>query len=224
MVSRAVKLPKCTFHPEVIAVGKCVNCGRYFCNFCLEVVEKLVGERCVECLSANELKQRTSIKKFSLLYVTGFLASLTLAVLGFQSIQPPYFTSALMGEYWWITVMDWMEKKTPEPIVWLAIVATIGFVFFAFFDVRGTLKLRRTLPEHGFCPKCGKVLFGNRVCQNCGKELLIPPPEYPDIKWLRDYLKMKEKTMVNYEEELARRRKAIRTKYRRRKRIVRPPE
>lgn len=221
-MSRRDRLPKCTFHPDTIAVGKCVNCERPFCNLCLEEVEKLVGERCVECLSAKELKQRTSFRKFTILYITGFIASLTLAILGFQSIQPPYSTEILLGPYWWIAVADWIDKKTPEPIVYLAMGATVAFIFFAWLDIRGTLKLRKILPAHGFCPRCGMVLFGRQVCQNCGKEINISTPAYPDIVWLREYLKMKEKALFDYEEEVDKRKKEIRTKYRRRrKRVVR---
>lgn len=224
-LSKKDRLPRCTFHPDIIAVGKCVTCGRPFCNVCLEEVEKLVGERCVECLSSKELKQRTSFRKFLILYVTGFVASMTLAFFGFQSIQPPYLWSALFGQYWWVVVANWLENKTPEPIVYLALAATAGFIVFAFLDIRGTLKLRRTLPEHGFCPRCGSVLFGRRVCPSCGEEIPITPPDYPDIFWLREYLKMKEKTLIDYEKELEKKRKEIRTKYRRRrKRVVRPSE
>lgn len=220
-MSRRDRFPRCTFHPDTIAVGKCVNCERPFCHICLEEVEKLVGERCVECLSANELKQRTAFRKYIILYVTGFLASLVLAIIGYQSIQPPFLESTLLGPLWWLAVWNWIDSKTPEPIVYLAMVAAIGFPIFGFLDIRGTLKLRKTIPEHGFCPKCGAVLFGKSVCPNCGKEILITPPAYPDILWLREYLKMKEKVPVDYEKEEEKKKKEIRTKYRRRrKRIV----
>lgn len=211
------KLPKCTFHPDIVSVGKCGNCGRFFCNLCLDKVEKLGGERCVECLSVKELKQRTRISKYIILYVTGSLASLILAILGFQSSQPPFLASALLGPFWWIVVMNWMQSKTPEAIFYMAIFAAIGFPVFAALDIRSTLRLRRSLPEHGFCPKCGVVLFGKKICPNCEKEILISPPTYPDIAWLREYLKMKQKVLVDYEEELTKRKKLLRTKYRRRR-------
>jgi len=224
-LSRKDKLQKCTFHPDIVAVGKCGNCGRPFCNLCLEEVEKLGGERCVECLSAKELKQRTRISKYIILYITGFVLSFILAILGFQSSQPPFLASALLGQFWWLAVANWMQSKIPEPIFYMAIVATIGFLVFAALDIRSTLRLRRSLPEHGFCPKCGSVLFGKNICPNCEKEILISPPAYPDILWLREYLKMKEKVVVDYEEELAKRKKLLRTKYRRRrKRLVGPRE
>ncbi|MEM2144259.1 MAG: hypothetical protein QW279_02780 [Candidatus Jordarchaeaceae archaeon] len=219
------KLQKCTFHPDIVAKGKCDNCGRFFCNLCLEEVEKLGGERCVECLSTKELKQRTRISKYLLLYVTGFLASFLLVISSFQSLQPPFLISALLGQFWWIAVMNWMQSKTPDPVFYMAIAAAIGFPIFAALDVRSTLRLRRSLPEHGFCPKCGSVLFGKNICPNCKTEIQISSlPIYPDITWLREYLRMKEKTVVDYEEEVAKRKKLLRTKYRRRKRPVEPKE
>ncbi len=222
-MSRKDRLPRCTFHPDLIATGKCVNCERSFCSICLEEVEKLIGERCVECLSTKELKSRTSFRKFMILYVVGFVASFTLAITGFQSIQPPYFSMALSGPFWWLIAANWIESKTPEPIVYMAIIATIAFLIFAWFDIRGTLRLRKTLPERGFCPKCGSVLFGRNICPNCEKEIQISTRAYPDILWLREYLKMEEKFLADYEEEADKRKKEIRTKYRRRrKRIVRP--
>ncbi|MEM3586889.1 MAG: hypothetical protein QXO71_06145 [Candidatus Jordarchaeaceae archaeon] len=223
-MSRNDKPQKCTFHPDMISVGKCSDCGRFFCNICLEE-EKIGIEKCVECFSAKELKQRTHISRYLVLYVTGSLASFFLAIIGFQSLQPPFLTSALLGQFWWVVVMNWMQSKTPEPIFYMAIIATIGFPSFAILDIRSTLRLRRTLPEHGFCSKCGSVLFGKKICSNCGKEIPISPPPYPDIVWLRKYLRMKEKVAVNYEEELARKKKLLRTKYRgRRKRTFESKE
>jgi hypothetical protein len=221
---RKDKLPKCTFHPDIVSVGKCDNCGRFFCDLCLEGVEKLGGEKCVECLSVKELKQRTRISKYILLYIIGTVASLGLAILGFQSLQPPFLASSLLGPFWWVAVMNWMQSKTPEPIFYMAIVAAIGFPAFATLDIRSTLRLRRSLPEHGFCPKCGSVLFGKKICANCEKELLISPPTYPDITWLRKYLRMKEKVAVDYEEQLTKRKKLLRTKYRGRRRKSAPGE
>ena len=228
-MSRKDKPPKCTFHPDIIAVGKCANCGRPFCNVCLEETKKKPGKRCLECLTAGDLRQRASIMKNISLFIA-VAACFVLAVLsasGFISNQSPSSTlieEAVYGQYWWIALAN-LTGQSPQTIIYEAIIAGAGFGIWAAYSTRGALKLRRNLSEHGFCPKCGSVLFGKGACPNCGKEILISPPAYPDIFWLRQYLKMKEKVVVNYEEKLEDRKKLLRTKYRgRRTRVARPEE
>ncbi|WXG40194.1 MAG: hypothetical protein WED07_05120 [Candidatus Freyarchaeum deiterrae] len=223
---RKDKTPKCTFHPDITAVGKCDKCGRPFCNICLDETKKPVGKRCVECLTAKDLRQKTSIMKNATLYVA-LAACIVLAIYGIlpnQSSSSTLIAAAISGPWWWIAVAS-LQSQAPTSTVYVALVAGAGFAVWAAYSTRGALRLRRILPEHGFCPKCGNVVFGKDTCPNCGKEILISPPAYPDILWLREYLRMKEKVAIDYDEELEKRKKVLRTKYRgRRKKVVRPEE
>jgi DNA-directed RNA polymerase subunit RPC12/RpoP len=229
-MSRKDKPPKCTFHPDIAAVGKCANCGRPFCNICLEETKKKPGKRCLECLSAGDLRQRVSLMKNSTLYIASAacFVLLVLSALGFMTNQSPSSTlleEVVSGPAWWITVSVSLQSQSPQTIIYEALIAGTAFTIWSAYSTRGVLRLRRNLPEHGFCPKCGSVLFGKGACPNCGKEILVSSPAYPDILWLRQYLRMKEKAVVDYEEELEKRKKLLRTKYRgRRTRLARPEE
>ncbi len=211
------QLQPCTFHPKHVATGRCVKCKRLFCSICLEKVKDLVGELCIECLTHENLAKRSSMKRMLALYIAGFIASIAIVMNGLQSQYPPILQMMLMPSLSFLIFLQWYSQgRTPMEMVYFAFAAMGGFVAFSLIDITGTRKTRRSLLEHGFCPSCGKVLFGNILCPNCGKTHPQKPPDYPDIEWLREYLKMEKKKAVKIE-LLKEREKRLRSKYRGRK-------
>ncbi len=211
------QVQSCTFHPMYAATGRCVKCGRPFCNICLEKVKGLVGERCIECLTHEELSKRTGIKRMLALYIAGFAASVAIVMNGLQTQYPPILQMVMAPNLSFFIFYQWYTQgRTPIEMVYMAFAAMGGFVAFAVIDVLGTRKTRQNLLRHGFCPSCGKVLFGNTVCPNCGKTLPEKPPDYPDVEWLREYLKMEKKRAVS-PALIREKEKKLRTKYKRRR-------
>lgn len=207
----------CTFHPKYAAVGRCVKCKRLFCKVCLEKAKDLAGEVCIECFTHEDLVKRSNVRRMLPLYIAGFVASIAIVMNGLQSQYPPILQMLLMPSFSSIIFWQWYaEGRTPIEMVYLAFAAMGGFVAFATIELRNARNTKRNLLKHGFCPNCGKVLFGNTTCPNCGKELAEKPPDYPDVEWLRDYLKMEKRKAVS-PELLREREKQLRSKYRRRK-------
>ncbi|MEM1657951.1 MAG: hypothetical protein QXX87_03255 [Candidatus Jordarchaeales archaeon] len=213
----------CTFHPDYMAVGRCFKCKRPFCKVCLEHTEKYPREICIECLTHKDLARRGDLRRILPLYIAGLFAGIAIIVNGLQSQYPPILQMLLMPELSPIILSLWYAVgRTPTEIVYFAIVAMSSFAAFTAIEFKNTRNFRRKMLEHGFCPSCGKVLFGNTVCPNCGQKLHEKPPDYPDIEWLRDYLRMAKRKAVS-PELLKEKERELRSKYRKKKAAKKPP-
>ncbi|MEM3511505.1 MAG: hypothetical protein QXW47_02490 [Candidatus Jordarchaeales archaeon] len=207
----------CTFHPKYAATGRCIKCKRLFCKVCLERVKDATGEVCIECLTHEDLARRSSVRRMLTLYIAGFVASIAIVMNGLQSQYPPILQMLLAPDLSFMIFLQWYTQgRTPIEMVYFALAAMGGFAVFAAMEFRNARNLRRKLLEHGFCPNCGRVLFGNTKCPKCERELPDKPPEYPDVEWLRNYLKMEKRKAVS-PELLKEKEKRLRSKYRRRK-------
>ncbi len=207
----------CTFHPKYVATGRCIRCKRLFCKVCLEKTKDATREICIECLTHEELAKRSSVRRMLALYIAGLVASIAIIMNGLQSQYPPLLQMLLIPDLSFMILLQWYyQGRTPIELVYFALAAMGGFAAFATMEFRNARNLRKNLLKHGFCPNCGKVLFGNTTCPNCERELSEKPPEYPDVEWLRDYLKMEKRKAVD-PDFLKEKEKRLRSKYRKRK-------
>lgn len=212
----------CTFHPDYPAVGRCFKCKRLFCKLCLEHTEKHPREVCVECLTHRDLVRRGDIRRILPLYIAGLFAGIAILVNGLQSQYPPILQMLLMPELSFVIFFTWYAAgRTPIEMVYFAVVAMSSFAAFTFIEFRNTRNFKRNMLKRGFCPNCGKVLFGNTVCPNCGQKLPEKPPDYPDIEWLRDYLKLAKRKVVS-PKLLREKERELRSKYRKKKAAKKP--
>ena len=181
---------KCSIHPEVDAVGVCVNCGKAVCSTC----RNIVGGKtyCPACVTnVSEIVERKQTGK----PIAGGILGIIAGVLGFF-IGIILIADGATVDYYWESV-DWSEVGIGIALVILGIMAVSGSSFaiarknFTLSVIGGVCALPVWLlgvpaliliamsrdefqpaSANQICPSCGrnnpKV---SRFCSGCGREL-----------------------------------------------------
>ena len=187
---------KCATHPEVDAVGVCVNCGRAVCSRCRTVVGgKTYCPACAGRVSDVVKGQPTA--KPTAGGILGIIAGVLGLILGVILIGGGATT-----DYYWESV-DWSAVGLGIALVIFGIAAIAGSSF-AFARKNFTLSVTggicallalwplgvpaliliamsrgefQAAPASPICAGCGSVNpRGARFCMNCGRELPGPKP------------------------------------------------
>jgi RNA polymerase subunit RPABC4/transcription elongation factor Spt4 len=187
---------KCATHPEVEAVGVCVNCGGAVCSRC----RTIIGGKtyCPVCAtSASDMvKEKPTAKP-----VAGGVLGIIAGVLGL-ALGTIFIAAGVTPEYPWQPV-DWATAGLGIALVVFGILAIIGSSFafarknFTRSVVGGICAVLALWPlgipalilivmsRDEFrpasasltCMGCGRVNPGGaRFCMNCGRELPGPKP------------------------------------------------
>lgn len=182
---------KCSTHPDVDAVGVCVNCGRAVCSTCRTVVGgKTFCPACATSVS-GVVKRKLTAKPIAG-GILGILAGVFGLVVGVILIGGGAAT-----DYYWESV-DWFAVGLGIAAVVFGILAIIGSSFafgrknFTLSVVGGICALLALWPlgvpsliliaisssefqpasVSSICPSCGRDNpRGARFCMNCGREL-----------------------------------------------------
>jgi len=182
---------KCSTHPDVDAVGVCVNCGRAVCSTCRTVVGgKTYCPACATSVS-DVLKRELTAKPIAG-GILGIIAGLIGLIIGVILIAGGSAT-----DYYWESV-DWFAIGLGIAAVFFSILAIIGSSFafgrknFTISVIGGVCALLALWPlgipaliliamsrgefqpvsASPICPSCGRDNpRGARFCMNCGREL-----------------------------------------------------
>jgi hypothetical protein len=182
---------KCATHPDVDAVGVCVNCGRAVCSTCRTVVGGKTS--CPACAtSVSDVVKRKPTAKPIAGGILGIIAGVLGLVLGVILIAGGSAT-----DYYWESV-DWSAVGLGIAALVFGILAIIGSSFavarknFTISAIGGVCALLTMWPlgipaliliviSHGefqpasassICVNCGKENpKGGRFCSSCGREL-----------------------------------------------------
>jgi len=181
---------KCSIHPEVDAVGVCVNCGKAVCSTC----RNIVGGKtyCPACVTnVSEIVERKQTGK----PIAGGILGIIAGVLGFF-IGIILIADGATVDYYWESV-DWSEVGIGIALVILGIMAVSGSSFaiarknFTLSVIGGVCALPVWLlgvpaliliamshdefqpaSANQICPSCSRNNpKGSRFCANCGREL-----------------------------------------------------
>jgi hypothetical protein len=80
---------KCSYHPEVDAVGVCINCGRMVCpDCCLQLRDRTYCELCANEIFAAKLSPKSTADRSGLLKAGGIL-SIVAGAMGLLSVVLP---------------------------------------------------------------------------------------------------------------------------------------
>jgi len=187
---------KCATHPEVEAVGVCVNCGRAVCSRCRTVVGgKTYCPACATKVS-DVMKRRSTAKPIAG-GILGIIAGVLGSVLGII-----FIAGGATPEFPWQSV-DWTAVGLGIALLIFGIAAIAGSSFavarnnFTLATVGGVCALLALWPlgipalilivmsrgefqpasASSTCIGCGWVNPGGaRFCMNCGRELPGPKP------------------------------------------------
>ena len=182
---------KCSTHPDVDAVGVCVNCGRAVCSTCRTVVGgKTYCPACATSFS-DVVKRKPTAKPIAG-GILGIIAGVLGSVLGII-----FIAGGATTDYYWESV-DWTAVGLGIALVVLGIAAIAGSSFavtrknFTLAAVGGVCALLTLWPlgipaliliamsrsefqavsASSTCVGCGKENpQGGRFCSGCGREL-----------------------------------------------------
>ena len=182
---------KCSTHPDVDAVGVCVNCGRAVCSTCRTVVGgKTYCPACATSFS-DVVKRKPTAKP-----IAGGILGIIAGVLG-SVLGVIFIAGGATTDYYWESA-DWTAVGLGIALVILGIAAIAGSSFafgrknFTLSLVGGICALLALWPlgvpsliliamsrsefqavsASPICTGCGQVNpTGARFCMNCGREL-----------------------------------------------------
>jgi hypothetical protein len=181
---------KCATHPDVDAVGVCVNCGRAVCSRCRTVVGgKTYCPACAAGVS-DDAKRKPTVKPIvgGILGIIDGVLSLALGVILIVD-------GATLGYY--LESVDWSEVGYGIALTIFGIVAMVGSSYavarrnYTLAIIGGVCALLGLWPlglpalilivisrsefrqsADTVCPSCGRDNpRGTRFCSNCGREL-----------------------------------------------------
>lgn len=182
---------KCSNHPDVDAVGVCVNCGRAVCAACRTVVNGKTY--CPACATGVSGVGR---RKFTAKPIAGGILGIMAGVIGFI-MGVILITGGSATDYYWESV-DWFAIGIGIATLFISILAVFGSSYafgrknFTIALIGGVCALLALWPlgipaliligmsrsefqsESGgsICVSCGKEnQRGGRFCSNCGREL-----------------------------------------------------
>ena len=158
---------KCAYHPEIDAIGACVNCGRLVCAECKTVLnDKIYCNPCVQGLFTgpsgtqkvdrpNWFKRHlnwTSVLSFIVYYPICFLVGFILGIIIYTS--DPYISEEaiegisylftfIIALAWLVPIHGWILKQKKRRLWWLLILLVpFGWIVFLCLENRSNRSKR----------------------------------------------------------------------------------